>query len=190
MDTIWTGVVAGSVAALVTIAVQLLTQRHQRNLLSRELEHQTRTALRQTYEKLLGTQRRSRETSLRLATRAAGVDTSAGDESLSGAATDAHVAFIEHYHQLNLDASREMWIEARGLRHVLDDMLEAAQEGDADRANELYELARAARQNLERSFRARLGHEVLQKRKPLSAPYDKASTWRQTGVERRDSEGR
>jgi hypothetical protein len=89
------------------------------------------------------------------------------------AAKDAHTAFIEHYHQLNLDANREMWIEARGLRRVLDEMLKAAEDGDANKAKELYDLARDARQNLERSLRARLGHEALQDRQELGM-YDRA----------------
>jgi hypothetical protein len=173
MDTIWTAVVAGGVAGIVALATQHLTQRHQTNLLTRELEHQTRAALRQTYDKLLVAQRRSREASLRFATSTSTADPSARDEALRAEATAAHVAFIEHYHQLNLDANREMWIDARGLRNVLDDMLKAAQAGEADRAKELVKPARAARQNLERSFRARLGHDVLQERKPLPAPYDK-----------------
>jgi hypothetical protein len=178
MDTIWTGAVAGGVAALVSVAVQLLTQRHQTNLLTRELEHQTRAALRETYGMMLVSQRRSREASLRLAVITARADGSIVDGALNEAAIEAHSAFIDHYHRLNLDASREMWIEARGLRDVLDDMLEAAQQGHEDEAKKLYEVARDARQNLERTLRARLGHEVLQKRNVLPDGYDKSSNRR------------
>ena len=81
-------------------------------------------------------------------------------------ARGAHTAFIEQYHQLNLDANAEMWRDARTLRRVLDAMLEAAEARHADKAGELSEIAKHARQNLERSFRVRLGHEALQKRKP------------------------
>jgi len=173
-DTIWTGVIAGAIAGVVALVTNFWTQRHQMNQLNRELEHQTRAALRQTYYKLLVTQRRSREASLRLATTPSNGNSSAGEEALRTEATAAHGEFIEQYHQLNLDASRDMWIEARGLRHVLDDMLKAAQEGDVDNATRLFDVARDARQNLERSFRARLGHNVLQARRPLPYPYDKA----------------
>jgi hypothetical protein len=104
MDTIWTGAVAGGVAALVSVAVQLLTQRHQTNLLTRELEHQTRAALRETYGMMLVSQRRSRDASLRLATTTAR-DGSIGDGALKEAAIDAHNAFIDHYDRLNLSGS-------------------------------------------------------------------------------------
>jgi len=134
MDAFWTSILAAGVAALVTLAVQFLTQRHQANLLTRELEHQTRAALRQTYDKFLVAQRRSREASLRLATGTDGAEESAGRETRGAAAIDAHTAFIEQYHQLNLDASKEMWVEARILRDVLDDMLKYAGKADDDRA--------------------------------------------------------
>jgi len=176
VDTIWTGAVAGAAAAVVTLATQFLTQRHQMHLLNRELEHQTRAALRKTYDKLLVAQRQSREASLRAAAQSSGTDVSAGADKLKAEATAAHNAFIEQYHLLNLDASREMWLDARSLRDVLDDMLKAAQGGDTEAAEQLFELARDARQNLERSFRARLGHEVLQARRDLPAPYEKATS--------------
>jgi len=187
MDAIWTGFVAGAVTAAAAVIGQLLTQRvqrkrlteelehrtqtvlreleHQSQLLTRELEYQTRAALRETYTRLLVSQRQSREASLRAAKRTVGANESV-DDAL-GAAVEAHTSFIEHYHQLNLDVNREMWLEARGLRAVLDDMLKAAKKEDADEAALLYDLARDARQNLERSFRLRLGHEALQKRTPL-----------------------
>jgi hypothetical protein len=145
---------------------------HQRSLQTQELEHQTRAALRQTYDKLLVAQRRSRETSRRAATTVQSKDGSA-DEALR-AAEDAHTAFIEHYHQLNLDANGDMWVEARRLRRVLDAMLKAAKAGDVKKAAELHGRARDARQNLERSFRLRLGHEALQSRQSLGE-FDKPS---------------
>ena len=168
MDTIFTGLVAGGVAAVVTLLVQFLTQRHETNLLNRELEHQTRAALRGTYYKLLVTQRRSRDASLHLAEQGGERNAPEATES----ATLAHSAFIEHYHRLNLDADERMWVEVRGLRDLLDDLLKAAREGDAAEAKRLFKLARKARQNLERSFRTRLGYEVFRARKPLG-DYDK-----------------
>ncbi|MCA1698461.1 MAG: hypothetical protein LC790_05965 [Actinobacteria bacterium] len=183
MDTIWTGLVAGVVAFLATLLTQFLTQRHQLDLLTRELEHQTRAALRDTYNKLLVVQRRSRETSLALARRTGGADAADRNRALASQATAAHEAFVEHYHQLNLDASPEMWIEARGLRDVLDKMLELALGADAgepatrpevNEVEALAALARDARQNLERSFRSRLGHPTLQRRNKL-CEYDKIS---------------
>ena len=171
-DTIWTGAIAGVVAALATLITQFLTQRHQTSLLNRELEHQTRAALRETYDKLLVTQRRSREASLRLAKRPKSEKPSAGEDALRKEATAAHDEFIDHYHQMNLDASRDMWNEARSLRYVLDNMLEAAYEGDGRRAKRLHGVCRAARQNLERSFRARLGNDdELQEWQPVPKKY-------------------
>jgi hypothetical protein len=175
MNAIWTGLVAGIIAFAATLVTHFLTRGVQRNLLDRELEHQTRAALRQTYDKMLVSQRRSREASLRLLQWADGTEGAPGYETLVEDATAAHAAFLEHYHQLNLDASPEMWIEARGLRHVLDDMLKTAQEHQTADAQHLSDLARDARQNLEGSFRLRLGYEVLQERKGLPHPYDKMS---------------
>lgn len=68
-----------------------------------------------------------------------------------------------------------MWEEVRGLRDVLDHMLVSAQEGNKGECEDLAELARDARQNLERSFRDRLGYEPLQERRPLG-DYDKQSS--------------
>ena len=171
MDTVWTGLIAGIVAFVATLLTQFLTQRHQKNLLNRELEYQTRAALRQTYDRLLVAQRRSREASLRLA-EARQIAKSA-KKRLEAEATQTHTVFIEHYHQLNLDASPEMWVEARTLRHVLDGLLKAARKGHATKAADLAEDARNARQNLERSFRTRLGYDALQCRQPIAAKYDK-----------------
>jgi len=58
---------------------------------------------------------------------------------------------------VNLDSTENMWKEARGVRDVLDHMLEYA---TADRSvDKLGELARDARQNLERTFRERLDQQ-------------------------------
>jgi hypothetical protein len=195
MDTIWTGLLAGAAAAAVTLLTQFFTRRHQMNLLNRELEHQARAALRQTYGELLIAQRRSREASLQLAAapRTIGDDDSSARDALTTAAIAAHSEFLERYHRLNLDASRTMWIEARGLRDVLDAMLKAAKEGEAIEVEQLGKAARHARQNLEGSFRLRLGYERLQGRKPLPEPFDKGVTKRRANqaaepgqAERRD----
>ncbi len=162
------GVVAAAVSAAVTWWNQSRERRQRQQLLRQELEHQTRDALRQTYAQLLAAQRRSREASVQLAT-AGGVD---GNGELAEAAIAAHAEFIDRYHQLNLDSSRDMWLEARGLRDILDKMLEFAQAGRAAECGSLVETARDARQNLERSFRERLGYQAHQKRR-LLGKYDK-----------------
>lgn len=54
---------------------------------------------------------------------------------------------------------------------VLDDMLEYATAGRS--VDKLGELARDARQNLERTFRERLDQQPHQRRRPLGEPYDK-----------------
>jgi transcriptional regulator GlxA family with amidase domain len=85
----------------------------------------------------------------------------------------AHDRFIDVYHALNLDSTKDMWKEVRGLRHVLDKMLDGAKAGhEVDR---LGELAQDARQNLEREFRKRLGLEPHQDRQPLDYPFDKVN---------------
>jgi hypothetical protein len=76
------------------------------------------------------------------------------------------------YHALNLDASRDMWKDARALRSILDDMVKVARGGNAERCKELYEVARRGRQNLERSFRSRLGYDPLHDKRDLG-PYNK-----------------
>ena len=82
-------------------------------------------------------------------------------------AESTHSEFIDLYHRLNLDASEEMWRDARALRHILDDMLDFGREGNAEKCEQLVRFARRARQNLERSFRIRLEHEPLQSRNDL-----------------------
>jgi hypothetical protein len=109
---------------------------------------------------------RCREACLRLA-EAGGAERS---PDLAPEATAAHDAFLDAYHVLNLDSTKEMWEEVRGLRDVLDHMLDEAKAGrDVDK---LGDLARDARQNLERRFRERLGQPPHQKRRPLGV-YDK-----------------
>src|SRR5439155_1212688 len=125
---------------------------HERQLQVRQLEYQTRAALRETYAELLVAQRRSREASLRLANEPGPAPS--GD--LEVQAVSAHGHFIDLYHRLNLDASREMWEDARVLRNVLDHMLKEAKRGNAGECETLAKTARSARQNLERSFRIRL----------------------------------
>jgi hypothetical protein len=162
------GVIAAVVAGVVSLWTQLRERRQRSELLQKELEHQTRETLRRAYAQLLTAQRRSRELSLRLA-EAGGND---ADANLAETAAAAHDEFIDCYHQLNLDSSPDMWLEVRGLRHVLDTMLEKGRTGDAAECQTLFQTARDARQNLERSFRKRLGHEALQPRRPLG-PFDK-----------------
>jgi hypothetical protein len=136
-------------------------------LLRRELEYQTRDTLRQSYRELLESQRRCRQACQRLAS-VGGADR---DADLAAEAAAAHDKFIDAYHALNLDSTDDMWKEVRGLRHVLDHMLEYATAGS--NVNNLGELARDARQNLERTFRERLEQEPHQTRRPLGKPYDK-----------------
>jgi gas vesicle protein len=143
--------------------------------LQRELEHQTREALRQGYTELLVSQRRCREACLRLA-EAGGAERSS---DLAAEATAAHDAFLDAYHLLNLDSTTEMWQEVRGLRDVLDQMLDYAKAG-RDVVN-LGDLARDARQNIERRFRERLGHQPHQKRRPLGV-YDKVEEQQDLGT--------
>jgi hypothetical protein len=169
VEVVLGGVVAALVAAGVTVLTQRWELRHRAGLLQRELEHQTRDALRQTYARLLVTQRKAREVSVRLA-EAGGEKAS---PELAVAAVAAHAEFINAYHQLNLDSTRSMWCDARGLRDVLDDMLDLARRGQAAECRAAVKLARHARQNLERSFRMRLGYAPHQERQPLGK-YDKS----------------
>ncbi|WP_141754163.1 hypothetical protein [Streptomyces subrutilus] len=83
------------------------------------------------------------------------------DEDLEEKAQLAHDEFIETYHRLNLDASKQMWREARRLRKVIGDMLELGKRGDAEQCRALERIARKARQNVESSFRVLLGHKPL-----------------------------
>jgi hypothetical protein len=160
MEVLFAGVVAAAVAALVTLWTQ-----------SRQLEHQTREAPRRTYAELLVTQRRSREASLRLAEAGGAPD----HKRLTEEASAAHTEFIYRYHELNLDSSREMWLEARGLRDILDAMLELARKGCTEECRNHRKLARDARQNLERSLRKRLGYKEHQRRNSLGK-YDKVES--------------
>jgi hypothetical protein len=94
----------------------------------REHEFQTRSALRETYSRLLVAQRRSRQASIALS-----VAENRARDADRVAARQAHDDFIDEYHRLALDADESMWRELRGLRDVLDDMLACAQSGDADK---------------------------------------------------------
>jgi hypothetical protein len=60
-----------------------------------------------------------------------------------------------------------MWLDARGLKDVLDDMLTFGQKGDVSACQRLADVARDARQNLECRFRHRLGYEGHQLRRDL-----------------------
>jgi hypothetical protein len=137
--------------------------RHEEQLQNRQLEHQARATLRETYAQLLVAQRRSREASVKLA-RAGGAS---GDPELETQTVGFHDEFIGFYHQLNLDASKPMWDDARDLRRVLDELLAQARHGNTEGCEALRDDARSARQNLERSFRMRLGYEPLQDRQSL-----------------------
>jgi len=128
---------------------------HDEQLQFREFEHQTRAALRETYAQFLIAQRRSREASLTLAKSGSAPE----KEYVVKQALEAYDEFIDFYHRLNLDATREMWIDARRLRKILEDMLKCAQQGEAQECERLKVLARRARQNLENTFRSRLRYE-------------------------------
>jgi hypothetical protein len=132
---------------------------HEEEIQERQLEFQTRAALRDCYAQLLVAQRSSREASVELARAGR-----SGKREQEKAAVQAHGEFIDRYHRLNLDADRAMWEDARALRRVLDELLKAGQQGDMAECELLVESARKARQNLERSFRLRLGHDPLQDR--------------------------
>jgi hypothetical protein len=107
--------------------LQRTRREDQERLQTEQLEYQTRTALRESYAQLLTAQRRSREASISLA-KAGGT---ARDEKFANAAVIAHTEFIDAYHMINLDASADMWREARGLRNVVDKMLEHGKDGNA-----------------------------------------------------------
>jgi lactoylglutathione lyase len=156
------GVVAAVAGGLIAAWSQSRERRHKDRLLNLELEHQTREALRRRYGELLVTQRRSREASLRLAEAG-----KKADKALAADAVAAHAEFVDSYHELNLDSNRPMWLEARGLRDALGRTLELAQSGHLAGCRDAAGLARDARQNLERSFRQRLGHKPHQCRRNL-----------------------
>jgi hypothetical protein len=149
---------------------QLFDQQHDERQQQSEHEFQTRKALREAYARLLIAQRQSRQASIALSA----TKDPERDEALI-AARRAHDHFIDEYHNLALDADRPVWLELRALRHVLDDMLEDAEAGDAEGCNSRVQIARAARQNLERTLRQRLGHKALQSRKDLGQ-YDKTAS--------------
>lgn len=155
LSAIFVGIAAG-------LVVRWYEGRHKSQLQIQQLEHQTRAALRATYSQLLVAQRRSRQASLQLA-----LGCESDTRSLTEKANTAHDEFIHAYHCLNLDASHQMWLDMRGLRRILDKMLACAQNGERERCEELVDEARKARQNLEGSFRNRLGHDPLQDRKSL-----------------------
>ncbi len=117
--------------------------------------------LREAYVEVLQAQRRCREACVALALHGG----AEGNPELAARAKDAHAAFIETYHLANLDLPREVWKDLRRLRGVLDVMLEDSVE--ARSVGDLATYARDARQNLVGSFRATLGHERLQRRKPI-----------------------
>jgi hypothetical protein len=144
---------------------------HDQRMQDQQLEYQTRATLRETYARLLVAQRTSRQASLRLGEEVASAQQSPSKE----AAVAAHDEFIDLYHRLNLDVDDEMWREARSLRKILDDLLAAALRGEVEKCRLLIDTARDARQNLERSFRIRLGYTPLQKRRCLGK-YDKAKS--------------
>jgi hypothetical protein len=134
-----------------------LSEEHDRRQQDHEHEFQTRRALRESYSQLLVMQRRSRQLSIALNLAEGNARVDAESKAVS-----AHRDFIDEYHRLALDADKDMWVQLRKLRKALDAMLLWAQEGDRGRCEQLYESARAARQNLEREFRHRLGYKELQ----------------------------
>ena len=176
LSALFTAVLVGLAAGLI---VRWFGARHDLRQQGRSLENQTRAALREIYAQLLVAQRRSRQASLKLA-RSSGspgriykrFHRSSEDLRIGELAESAHSEFIDLYHRLNLDASEQMWRDARALRHVLDDMLDSGRKGNIKECKDLMELARSARQNLECSFRIRLGNEPLQSRRYLGK-YDK-----------------
>lgn len=139
-----------------------LTEEHDARQKAIDQEFQTRSTLRDSYASLLVVQRASREASRRLAS-------SSGEERARAlkSAKSAHTSFIDQYHRLALDADEPMWLDMRSLRHILDDMLKYANLGNVANCERLAELAKHARQNLEQSFRTRLGHKPLQDRKDV-----------------------
>jgi predicted RNase H-like HicB family nuclease len=144
------------------------SKEHDNRRQRQEHEFQSRSSLRDAYSRLLVAQRRSRQASLDLSEKQG-----ESREAALTKAKDAHDDFIDEYHRLALDADRPMWLELRGLRHILDDMLKYAKQDDSPTCISLTETARKARQNLEISLREQLGHPPLQERNPLPGDYDK-----------------
>jgi hypothetical protein len=139
---------------------------HAERMQEQQHEHQTRAELRRVYTELLVKQRRSREASRRLA---------AARQPRTRALAEAEAAyadFIDAYHGLNLDASRVMSRDARVLQKTLSDLYRFAKEGPAGPVQQLADDAKAARQNLEGSFRTRLGYEALHDRNTLTDYHD------------------
>jgi hypothetical protein len=126
---------------------------------------EARTALRETFARLLVAQRRSRQASLTMAY--SGSASRVQKEALAKAALSAHDNFIDEYHRLNLDVSRELWKDVRTLRGVLDDMLFYACQFKQEDCASLREDAKDARQNLEFSFRRQLRTAQLQTRREV-----------------------
>ena len=141
---------------------QEAARHHNERLQFRQFEHQTRAALRETYAQFLIAQRRSREASLTLAKSGSTPEREYMDQQ----ALKAYDEFIDFYHRLNLDATREMWIDARRLRKILEDMLKYAQQGNTEECDRLKGFARHARQNLENTFRNRLRYEPFDPLQP------------------------
>ncbi|MEU6882918.1 hypothetical protein [Streptomyces sp. NPDC046712] len=182
LNAAFTAILVGGFAALL---VKRFEVRASKDLKKRDLEHQNRTALRETYAQLLVAQRRSREASVQLAEfrkpwrrrlrrRLPAIARSTADVDLEEKVQLTHDEFIETYHRLNLDADEQMWRDVRALREVLDHMRDLGKKGEAKQCRALRKTdARNARQNLERSFRVLLDHDPLQDRKPINGKYDK-----------------
>jgi hypothetical protein len=125
-----------------------------------QLAYQTRSALRESYVRLLVVQRRSRELSIRRSDFPANAVDAATREATT-AAIDAYDDFVNEYHRLALDADAEMWPHLRRLEATLKEMLAKAQEGDARTCRSLGREAAHARRQLEDTFRVHLGHAEL-----------------------------
>ncbi|MEO6700978.1 MAG: hypothetical protein ABI140_05185 [Jatrophihabitantaceae bacterium] len=176
VQTIGAGVISAVASALFTAGfVGIVAARFIHRIETRDadrrhregLSHQTRAVLRDAYAQLLVAQRRTREASLRLA-RAQGAARVEADLEV----VNAYAQFIDQYHRVSLDASKELWRDLRKLRRVLGAMKRAARRADVERCDELFELARDARQNLEDTFRIELGHERLHARRNPLGRYD------------------
>jgi hypothetical protein len=170
-QTIGAGIISAVVSAVFTAGlVGIVAARFIHRIESRDtdrrhqesLDQSTRAVLRDAYGQLLVVQRRSREASLKLAKAESDARAAADAELVT-----AYAEFIDQYHRVSLDASKEMWRDLRKLRRVLGSMKRAARRAEVGRCDELFELARDARQNLEGTFREELGHERLLPRRPL-----------------------
>lgn len=139
-------------------------EEHERRQQQHALEFQARAALRDSYGRLLVAQRRARQAALALSTADSTTRTVAEQAALK-----AHDGFIDEYHRLALDADKAMWDNLRDLRKALDSLLLWAREGDPETCRRRLTGARAARQNLERSFREKLGYQALQDHKEVGS---------------------